>query len=288
MTSPAEGSPVWLITGCSNGFGREFAEVALERGARVVATARDPSRLADLVAGREDRCLAIALDVTDPAQVADAIVRAKARFGRIDVLVNNAGRGFFGAVEEASDAEVRALFELNVFGQIAMIRAVLPGMRRRRSGAIVNISSIAGVVGREGSGIYGATKFALEGLTQSLAAEVAPFGIRVMAVQPGPFRTNFTAAAGRAERRIDDYRQTAVGKRLAQLELGHGRQRGDPRRAAEAVMDALASPEPPQRLVLGAAALAPAREFVARVGRELETWADVTLGADFPDEPAAR
>jgi len=288
MTTPAEHSPVWLITGCSNGFGREFAAVALERGDRVVATARDVSRLADLAAGREDRCLAIALDVTDPVQVADAIVRAKARFGRIDVLVNNAGRGFFGAVEEASDAEVRAVYELNVFGLIAMTRAVLPGMRRRRSGAIVNISSIGGLVGREGSGIYASTKFAVEGLSQSLAAELAPFGIRVMAVEPGPFRTNFTAAAGRAARRIDDYQNTAVGQRLAQMESAHGRQRGDPRRAVEAVMDALASAEPPQRLVLGGAALKLARDSVARFGRELEAWSDVALGADYPDEPGGR
>jgi len=277
---------VWLITGCSNGFGRELAAVALARGLRVVATARDASRLDDLVAGHEDRALALALDVTDAGQVAEAVSRAQARFGRIDVLVNNAGRGFAGAFEEASDAEIRAIFELNVFGLMAMSRAVLPGMRARRAGAIVNISSVGGMVARAGTAVYASTKYAVEGLSQAMRGELQPLGITVMAVEPGPFRTNFISAMERTARRIDDY-AAGSGARIEQLYAGHGMQRGDPRRAAEAIMDALASSDPPIHLVLGAPALSLVRQSIERLSRELDTWEATTLGADFPDGEVA-
>ncbi len=283
---PASESPVWFVTGCSNGLGREFAAVALEQGARVVATAREPARLADLVAGREDRALALPLDVTDPAQIVEAIARAEERFGRIDVLVNNAGRGVVGAIEEVSDEEVRAAYELNVFGLMAVTRAVLPGMRARRQGAIVNVSSIGGLVARPASGIYASTKFAVEGFSQALAAEMKPFGIKVMAIEPGPFRTNFGSAVMRAKRRIAEYETGAVGERIAEMQAGYGRQKGDPRRAAQAVWDALAAPDTPVRLVLGGGALKLAQTAVAAFARDLDDWAEVSRGADFPRTPA--
>ena len=273
--------PVWMITGCSSGFGRELAAVVLERGDALVATARDASRLDGLVARAPDRALALELDVTRPGQVRDAVETVRRRFGRIDVLVNNAGRGFAGAIEEVSDDEVRALFELNVFGLLAVTRAVLPGMRARRSGAIVNIGSIGGLLARPGTGVYGATKFAVEGITQALRAEVGPLGIRVMVVEPGPFRTNFAAAVERAAARIDDYAPTAWA-RIEQNRAGHGRQAGDPRRAAEAIVAAIGSADPPLNLVLGAAALGRARAGVGRLRGELDAWEAVARGADFP------
>jgi NAD(P)-dependent dehydrogenase (short-subunit alcohol dehydrogenase family) len=280
MTDPAA-PPVWLITGCSSGFGRELVEVALARGARAVATARDPSRLDALLVGHADRSLALALDVTDPDQVAGAVRSAVERFGRIDVLVNNAGRGFAGAVEEASDDEVRATFELNVFGLLAMTRAVLPTMRAQRSGAIVNITSVGGLLARAGTGIYAASKFAVEGMTQSLAAEVRPLGIKVMAVEPGPFRTNFASAMDRAAARIDDYAATAHA-RIDEVVAGGGKQVGDPRRAAEAIASALEAAETPTRLVLGAPALRLVRASLEQFTRDLDAWASVSVGADFP------
>ena len=277
--------PVWLITGCSSGFGRELASVLLARGDRVVATARRPERLADLHDEAPDRVLALALDVTRPEQVGAVLREAQARFGGIDVLVNNAGRGVAGAIEEVTDAETRELYELNVFGALAMIRAVLPGMRARRSGAIVNISSVGGLLARPGTGIYASTKFAIEGISQALRAELEPLGIRVMAVEPGPFRTNFVAAMERVPGHIDDYAPSAWA-RIAQNQAGHGRQPGDPRRAALAIVQAIESPVPPLHLVLGAQALGLVRDEQARTRDELDAWEAVTRGADFPPEGA--
>ena len=184
--------PVWLITGCSSGFGREIVRALLARGRRVVATARKPETLAEFTTN--DGLLIAALDVNAPQQIADVVQRAEARFGHIDVLVNNAGYGYLAAIEEGEDAEIRAMFDTNVFGLAAMTRAVLPGMRQRRSGHIVNISSMGGLVGFAGVGYYNATKFAVEGLTEALAKEVEPLGIRVTAVEPGPFRTDWAGA----------------------------------------------------------------------------------------------
>src|ERR1039457_2641012 len=192
---PLQDSDVWFITGCSTGFGRELAKLVLDRGYRAVITARDPAKIQDLAAGREDRALALKLDVTDKFEALDAVQKAEAAFGSIDVLVNNAGYGYVGALEESNEGDVRAMVETNFFGLARMLHVVLPGMRRRRHGSIVNISSIGGLVGFPGVGYYNATKFAVEGLSESLSKEVEPLGIKVLIVEPGPFRTDW---AGRS------------------------------------------------------------------------------------------
>lgn len=275
-------APVWFITGCSTGLGRALAATALERGHRVAATARDPHTLTDLVADHGDRVLALALDVTDPAQVAAAVKLAEAEFGRIDVLVNNAGYGYLAAVEEGEDAEIRALFDTNVFGLVETTKAVLPGMRARRAGNIVNISSLGGLAAFGATGYYHATKFAVEGLSESLAAEVAPLGIGVTIVEPAAFRTNWSGPSMRqSATAIDDYAETAGARRAGTLAT-YGHQPGDPQRAAAAVIDAVESAEPPLRLLLGRAAydIATARLDTLRSG--FDAWKDVTLGADYP------
>ncbi|MGI4815774.1 MAG: SDR family NAD(P)-dependent oxidoreductase, partial [Janthinobacterium lividum] len=193
MASPsASSSPVWFITGCSTGFGRELARLILARGWRAVVTARDKARVEDLIEGADERALALDLDVTDDRQIDAAVKAAEARFGRIDVLVNNAGYGYQSSVEEGDDAEIRAQFDANVFGLFAMTRAVLPGMRERRHGHVLNVTSVAGFVGFPASGYYSASKHAVEGWSDSLAAEGAPLGIKVTCVAPGPFRTDWS------------------------------------------------------------------------------------------------
>ena len=276
-------APVWLITGCSTGFGRELAKLVLERGWRAVVTARDVAKVGDLVRGHEDRALALALDVDQPAQINDVVRQAEARFGGVDVLVNNAGYGYLAAIEEGEDAEIRAIFETNVFGLIAATQAVLPGMRARRRGHVINVSSIGGLVSFAATGFYHATKFAVEGLSESLAIEVAPFGIRVTIIEPGPFRTDW---AGRSIRqsalRIDDYEQTA-GERRRQTEARSGNQPGDPVRAAKAIITAYEAEHPPLHLVLGKPALGLARNKLETLKTELDTWEKTTLGADYPE-----
>ena len=278
-TSP----PVWLITGCSTGFGRELATQVLARGWRAVVTARDAAKVADLVQGHEDRALALALDVDQRAQVDSVVAQAEAKFGAIDVLVNNAGYGYLAAIEEGEDAEIRAMFETNLFGLIAATQAVLPGMRARRRGHIVNISSIGGLVSFPATGFYHATKYAMEGLSESLAQEVAPLGIKVTVVEPGPFRTDF---AGRSIRqsaiRIDDYEPTA-GLRRSQTEARHGKQVGDPVRGVEAIIAAVQSSQPPLHLLLGKPALGLARAKLDSLKQEFDSWEKTTLGADYPE-----
>jgi NAD(P)-dependent dehydrogenase (short-subunit alcohol dehydrogenase family) len=275
-------APVWFITGCSTGFGRELAQIALERGLRVVATARDASKLADLVAGREDTALAVALDVTNKNQIAESVKRAEAKFGQIDVLVNNAGYGYFAAIEEGEDDEVRAIFETNVFGLIEMTKAVLPTMRRQRRGHIVNISSIGGLVGFPGVGYYNATKFAVEGLSEAMSKELEPTGIKVLIVEPGPFRTDW---AGRSlkmtKHEISDYAATA-GARRRQVSDYSGKQPGDPVRAVEAMIKAVESPHPPLRLLLGKMAYETAEQKLESMLKESKAWKETSLGADFP------
>ena len=277
-----EKDPVWFITGCSSGFGRALATLVIERGWRVAATARNPEQIANLVAGCPERGIALALDVTDPAQIATAVRAAEARFGRIDVLVNNAGYGYQTSVEEGDDAAVRALFEANVFGLAALIRAVLPGMRVRRRGHIVNISSVAGFVGFPGSGYYAATKHAVEGLSDALAKEVGPLGIHVMCVEPGPFRTDF---AGRSLRqtlsRFGDYEST-VNARLRALAGRSGTQPGDPVRAAAAIIQGVQAAQPPRHLVLGAMGIENVRKILAETLEEIDAWKQTGLGADYP------
>jgi NAD(P)-dependent dehydrogenase (short-subunit alcohol dehydrogenase family) len=280
MTS--EHLPVWFITGCSTGFGRALATLVLERGWRAAVTARQPKQVADLVAHHDGRGVALALDVTEPGQIAAAVQAADARFGAIDVLVNNAGYGYQTSIEEGDDVAIRALFEANVFGLAAMIRAVLPGMRARRRGHIVNLSSVAGFVGFPGSGYYAATKHAVEGLSDALAKEVGPLGIHVLCVEPGPFRTDF---AGRSIRqtlsRFPDYEAT-VNTRLRTLAGRSGEQPGDPVRAAAAIIEAVQAPRPPRHLVLGAVGLENVRKSLAERLEQIAVWEKTGLGADYP------
>ncbi|WIV53749.1 oxidoreductase [Amycolatopsis nalaikhensis] len=273
---------VWFITGCSSGLGRALAETVLGRGHRAVVTARDPERVADLVADHGDRALALPLDVTDHAQVADAVKRAEAAFGRIDVLVNNAGYGYLAAVEEGEDDAVRKLFNTNVFGLADVTRAVLPGMRARHAGHVVNVSSLGGLAAFGATGYYHATKFAVEGLSESLAAEVAPLGIKVTIVEPAAFRTEWSGPSMRQSAiRIDDYAETA-GARRAATTATYGHQPGDPVRAAEAILAAVAADEPPLRLLLGKAAYDIASARLDSLKSTFDTWREITLGADFP------
>lgn len=274
--------PVWLITGCSTGFGRELAKILIGRGDRVVVTARDAAKLADLVAGHEADTLAVKLDVDTPADIAAAVQATKAKFGRIDVLVNNAGYGYLSAVEEGEDAEIRAMFETNVFGLAAMTREVLPIMRAQKSGAIVNISSQAGFVGFPGIGYYNATKFAVEGLSEALAKEVAPFGIKVVIVEPGPFRTDWAGRSLKMPKApIEAYAETAIARRNM-IHGYSGSQPGDPVRAAEAIIATVAQEKPPLRLPLGSIAFDAMRAEIEAIGREHASVEAIARSADFP------
>ncbi|MBU6492231.1 MAG: oxidoreductase [Burkholderiales bacterium] len=276
-------NPVWLITGCSTGFGRELAKLVLARGWRAVVSARDPAKVADIVAGHEDRALALALDVTRPDQIESAVAQAKAKFGRIDVLVNNAGYGYLAAIEEGEDAAVRAMFETNVFGLVDMTKAVLPTLRAQRSGLIVNVSSIGGLTSFAATGYYHGTKYAVEGISESLAIELKPLGIGVLIVEPGPFRTNWAGPSiQQSAVRIDDYAETA-GERRKQTEARSGKQVGDPVRAAQAIIDAALSDTPPLRLLLGKAALGLAREKLDKLRGDFDAWEATTIGADYPE-----
>ncbi|MFF5404999.1 oxidoreductase [Streptomyces misionensis] len=286
MNSPD--SPVWFITGCSSGLGRALARAVLEQGWRAVVTARDANQVADVVAGHEGRALALALDVTDAEQITRAVARAQTAFGRIDVLVNNAGYGYLAAIEEGEDDEVRALFDTNVFGLVDTTKAVLPGMRARRRGHIVNMSSLGGLVGFGATGYYHATKFAVEGLSESLAAEVAPLGINVTIVEPAAFRTNWAGPSMRqSAATIDDYALTA-GTRRAHTLATYGHQPGDPARAARAVIGAVTAEKPPLRLLLGKAAYDIATAKLDSLKAAFDDWREVTAGADFPPRQTAQ
>ncbi len=277
-----ENKPVWFITGCSTGFGRALARYTLDRGYRVVVTARNPADVEDLATGNPERALVLALDVTKPAEVAASVEAAEAKFGRVDVLVNNAGVGYFGAIEESDDTEVRRMFEINFWGLANMTRAALPGMRARRAGHIVNISSMGGVRGAPAVGYYNATKFALEGLSEALAQETAPLGVKVLIVEPSGFRTDWAGrSANETQHRIADYDATA-GERNRMIRGYSGKQPGDPVRAAAAIVQAVEAPDAPLRLMLGKAALAAGRAKVKSLSVDFESWAAVTEGADFP------
>jgi len=272
-------APVWFITGAASGFGNEIAAQALRRGARVVATAREPSRIA--VSG--ENVLTLALDVTDRAAIDAAVREAEARFGAIDVLVNNAGYGLIAAVEEATQAEIDQLIRTHFTGTLDLIRAVLPGMRERRRGHVVNFSSIAGFTGGGGTALYAAAKFAVEGLSEGLAKEVAPLGIKVTIVEPGPFQTQFfTGSRKMGVRQIADYDATAgayrrrAGKPDPWLP-------GDPARGAQAITEIVAMADPPLRLLLGAFAYETALKAYASRIDEAERWRDLSLSADRPD-----
>jgi NAD(P)-dependent dehydrogenase (short-subunit alcohol dehydrogenase family) len=272
---------IWLITGCSTGLGRALAEGVLDAGHDAVVTARKDSAVQDLVDAHPDTALGLALDVTDPAQVADVVRRAEERFGRIDVLVNNAGYGYRAAVEEGDDADVRRLFDTNLFGAVAMIKAVLPGMRARRSGTIVNISSIGARACPPGSGYYSATKAAMEAMTSALRKEIQPLGITAMAVEPGAFRTDFAGRSlTQSAEAIADYAETA-GKRRKENDTVHGTQPGDPARAAAALLEVVASGNAPELLVLGSDALAGFRSVTDGLRTEVDAWEYVSTSTDF-------
>jgi NAD(P)-dependent dehydrogenase (short-subunit alcohol dehydrogenase family) len=273
--------PTWLITGCSTGLGRALAEAVIGAGHNAVVTARDATKVADLADAAPDRVLPIALDVTEPDQVGSAVQQAQERFGGVDVLVNNAGYGYRAAVEEGDDAEVRTLFETHFFGAVALIKAVLPGMRARRSGAIVNISSIGATVTPVGSGYYAAAKAAVEGMSGALRGELAPLGISVTVVEPGAFRTDF---AGRSlvqsAAAIDDYAGTA-GQRRKENDTMDGNQAGDPAKAGAAIVTAVESSEPPAFLLLGPDALALYRYTADARTSEIAKWEELTSGTNL-------
>lgn len=276
-------SPVWFITGCSTGFGLEMAKQAIERGYRTVMTARDPTDLDDH--SHADNVLVLKLDVTQPDEVAAAVKAAEDRFGRIDVLANNAGIGYFAAIEEGEEAEVRKMFEVNVFGLLSMTQAVLPGMRQRRSGCIVNFSSIGGLRSFPALGHYNATKYAVEGLSEALWQEVEPLGIRVMLVEPSGFRTDWAGrSANESAIQIDDYKATA-GAARAGVRASSGKQPGDPVRAAQAVLTAVASGHPPHHLLLGADAFKGAMAKLDELRQDFTAGEAAARGADFP-QPA--
>lgn len=272
--------PTWFITGASSGFGMAFARHALARGYNVVATARTPARLASLRTLAPERVLTLKLDVTARGEAAAAVAAAVERFGRIDVLFNNAGFGIVGALEETSEAEFRAQLETNFFGAVETTRAVLPVMRAQRAGAIVNVSSLGGQLSVAGFGAYSASKFALEGVSEALAQEVAPFGIKVLIVEPGAFRTSFAADALRHMPVIDAYAQIVGGTRAFAHGM-NGTQEGDPLRAAEAIEQALAAPRTPLRLQLGADAVNSVRAHAEQLLAELAAWEPVGTDVGF-------
>lgn len=274
--------PVWFITGASSGLGRAIAEAAIERGFVVVATARRTESLNDLQGRAPDRVFTTRLDVTDPQSVRAAASAAEQKFGQIDVLVNAAGYGYLAAIEEGEDAGIRAQFETNVFGLLDVTRAVLPGMRARGKGTIINLSSLGGLVAFGATGYYHATKFAVEALSESLSQEVGPLGLKVIIVEPGAFRTDW---AGRSmvesETQIADYQETAGKRRLATRAVS-GKQPGDPKKAALAIIEAAQSEQPPLRLLLGASALKVAYDRLENLKANFDAWAHVTKSVDFP------
>jgi NAD(P)-dependent dehydrogenase (short-subunit alcohol dehydrogenase family) len=273
---------VWFITGTSQGFGHELVRAALDRGDRVVATSRTPQKIVANFPQAADRLLALPMDLGNEEQIRAVVDTAVARFGRIDVLVNNAGFGIIGAIEEASDAEINHVFEINVFGLLRVTRAVLPVMRAQRSGHVVNLSSIGGLVGFAGFGIYNATKFAVEGLSEALAKEGAPLGIHVTLVEPGPYRTDFLGSSlSVAKTELPAYAGTAGVPRAARS-TRHGAQAGDPVLAADAIVAAVTSDRPPLHLLLGAYAYQMANDKLAALRAEMDQWRELALSTDYP------
>ena len=271
---------VWFITGATSGFGQSLALELVKRGDCVAATARDAARL-DPALKEGDRVLPLTLEVADEDQCRQAVDRIHEKFGRIDVLVNNAGHSMIGAVEEISDAEARLVFDSNVFGLLNVTRAVLPAMRKARSGFIVNIGSVGGISAQQGSGIYGATKFAVEGISEGLYHELKPLGIGVTVVEPGPFRTEFSGRSLlEAKVVLDDYDSTA-GVWRRELRGKHGKQQGDPDKAARVIIQAVESPKPPLHLVVGGPAIARAEKKLSDMFEEIESWREASLATDY-------
>lgn len=281
---------VWFITGCSSGFGRALAETVLERGEIVVLTARNPQQIKDLAASFPDRTLAVQLDVTKPEEVREAVKQAIAKFGRIDVLVNNAGYGVLGAVEEVSDRLVRLQFETNFFGVLEMLRAVLPYLRQQRNGHIINISSGSGFIAGESDGIYCSSKFALEGISEALAHETSRLGIKVTLIQPGSFHTDFvTRSLVVTDTRIKDYDNSTGGllEDVQSVRDGKVREQGDPKKAAQAIIKVVDSENPPFRLALGSDVVDLIYTKLDFVKKELDAWKEVSINTAFDDAAGA-
>ena len=279
---------VWFITGASRGFGALIAQQALARGDSVVATARDPQTVIAAL-GEHPKLLALRLDVKLEAQAITVARQAIERFGRIDVLVNNAGYGLLGAVEEANGEEIRNLYETNVFGLLNVTRAVLPAMRQQRSGHVINISSVGGYSAYAGWGVYGSTKFAVEGLSEALRMELAPLGVQVTVVEPGFFRTDFLDASSlvATRTRIEDYADTVGAMRDFAAGANHG-QPGDPSKLATALLQLADSEKPPVRLQLGSDTVERVRAKNAFVETEISEWLDLALSTDFAQPDVKR
>lgn len=278
---------VWFITGASRGFGALITEQALGAGDAVVATARNPQTVIDRF-GNQPNLLAVALDVTDEAQANTAAEQAVKRFGKIDILLNNAGFGLLGAVEEATTAEIEKLYATNVFGLLKVTRAVLPHMRRQRSGHVINISSIGGYVSYPGWGVYCSTKFAVEGLSEALSAELQPLGIKVTVVEPGFFRTDFLDESSLtvSHGAIADYNETPAGAMRTMAAGANHAQPGDPARLAKAMVKLVNDPNPPLRMPFGSDTVAAIETKNASVAKELGTWRDLAISTDFPEDTA--
>ncbi|SEN54498.1 oxidoreductase [Actinacidiphila rubida] len=272
---------VWLVTGANSGFGRAITEAAVAAGDIVVAAARRAGTLDDLVAAHPDQVEALRLDVTDAARIDEAVSDVVARHGRIDVLVNNAGRSHVGAFEETTDEELRALFDVHVFGPAALVRAVLPHMRERRSGAIVQMSSMGGRMSFAGFSAYSGTKFALEGMTEALADEVGPLGIRTLIVEPGAFRTSLMDNVTTSPGELPDYADT-VGATRKMAAAGSGAVAGDPARAAAVILAALDAEDAPLHLPLGPDGVAAVSTALTRVQDGIEAWRDRATATSFP------
>ncbi len=274
---------VWLITGCSSGFGRTLAEAVLKQGDYLLATARKLEQLHALIDSYPETAKAVRLDVTSPQDVQAAVDTAIATFGRIDVLVNNAGHGLIAALEEVSDAEIHQFFETNFFGALHLMRTVLPMMRQQANGHIVNMSSTAGLVGFGGSSLYCGAKFALEGTSEALAKEVESFGIKVILIEPGAFRTDFNGRSlAAAEQSIDAY-ATVSEASLQWFKEMDGKQPGNPAKAAQAIIQAVESPHPPMRLALGTDAMSLIQEKLEWIKTDLDAWQQVTVSTDYTD-----
>jgi len=273
----------WFITGASAGFGRLLAQQLLSRGERVALTARDQAKVADLAEKYPALARAYALDVTVPAQITAVAAQAIAGFGQIDVLVNNAGYGVNGAIEEVAEDEFDPMFQTNIYGLIRTTRAFLPHFRQRRSGHIFNLSSIGGLIGSPGWGFYNTTKFAVEGFSEALAGEMKPLGVHVTIIEPGPFRTEFLGRSGKLARlEIPEYEQSAGGARNY-LKTNNGKQPGDPLKAVEAIIAMADTPNPPVHLILGKSAYTRFGAKLQQWRREMDAWSDISLGADFPE-----
>lgn len=281
MENEIKKNTTWLITGCSSGLGRSIAEEVLKNGYNAVVTSRNVKDVQDIADAYPETALALSLDVSDRSQIAEVIEASEKRFNQIDVLINNAGYGFRGAVEEASEEEMRKIFDTNFFGTVNMIQAVLPAMREHKSGTIMNLSSIGGRFGPVGSGYYSATKFAIEGMSDALRKEVGPLGIRVIVVEPGAFRTDFGGRSLTTSKTVIDDYQATVGPR--RTEPSDGKQPGDPQKAAQALINTYESSEVPFRLLLGNDAIKIIRDELNAQLKELETWEKVSITTDFSE-----